>query len=204
MIYDISMNINETIQVYKNIPEKKPLIRNASNFENASVFESVLEMNLHTGTHIDFPKHILKKGMTSETFQIESCLGEAFVVDLTNVENGISRKDLESFGIRENDFVLLKTRNSHSEEFNPDFVFLALDGAKYLAGKLIRGVGIDSLGIERSQEGHPTHHVLLEQGIHILEGLRLKGVPQDRYELLCLPLKIDGVEALPARVYLRK
>ena len=78
------------------------------------------------------------------------------------------------------------------------------NAARYLVDKKIRGVGIDSLGIERAQAGHPTHNLLLGAGIVILEGLRLKNIKQDTYELYCLPLKIKNVEAVPVRAILIK
>jgi arylformamidase len=63
-------------------------------------------------------------------------------------------------------------------------------------------VGLDALGVERDQPGYPTHRALLEQGIIILEGLRLKDVPPGIYRLLALPLLLMGAEAAPARVVL--
>ena len=66
------------------------------------------------------------------------------------------------------------------------------------------GVGIDALGIERNQPGHPTHKILLGAGIVILEGLRLKGVPEGDYFLAAPPLKLNGYEAAPVRAALIK
>lgn len=66
----------------------------------------------------------------------------------------------------------------------------------------ISGVGIDSLGIERSQPGHETHKLLLGQGIIILEGLQLADIKEGAYKMLALPLKMHGTEAAPARVVL--
>ena len=66
----------------------------------------------------------------------------------------------------------------------------------------IIGVGIDSLGIERSQPGHETHKTLLGNSIMILEGLRLKEVVEGKYILIAAPLNIPGVEASPVRAFL--
>jgi arylformamidase len=59
---------------------------------------------------------------------------------------------------------LLKTANSAQQHFDFSFIFLDASGAEYLAKKNIAGVGIDALGIERDQEGHPTHRALLQKG----------------------------------------
>jgi arylformamidase len=123
---------------------------------------------------------------------------------MTNVIDCITKEDIDSLSIGEEDFILFKTRNSFDQSFNFDFIYLAEDAAKYLTDKNISGVGIDALGIERNQEGHPTHDILLGQGIIILEGLNLKEIEHDVYEMVCLPLYLDDVEALPVRVLLKK
>jgi arylformamidase len=43
---------------------------------------------------------------------------------------------------------------------------------------------------------------LLNKGLFIIEGLRLKGIKEGRYDFIILPLKISNVEALPARAIL--
>ncbi len=204
MYYDISMTLSENVQVYKNKPEKKLKIINASNFDNANVYESKIEMNLHTGTHIDFPLHILKEGKNSTDFDLERMLTKVKVLDFTHLKDKITKDDLFAYVIDENDFILLKTTNSLSDTFDFNFVYLEKEAAEYLAIKKINGVGTDGLGIERAQEGHPTHHFLLENDIIILEGLRLKNIAAGEYQMICLPLKIDGTEALPVRAILKK
>jgi len=114
----------------------------------------------------------------------------------------LKKTDLEKFEIEKNDFILLKTKNSYEDAFNFDFIYLARDAAEYLAEIGIRGVGIDTLGIERSQEGHPTHKTLFGNEIIIIEGLRLKEVEQGDYFMVAAPLKLTGTDASPARVLL--
>jgi len=204
MIYDISMSIDENIQVYKNKESKKVHLLTASDFANSSVFESKIEMNLHTGTHIDFGKHVSPNGTISDDFPVDSLIHEVLVIDLSQLDRNIENEDLISQEIKSGDYVLLKTRNSQSEDFDFDFIALNESGALYLKEMGVKLVGTDGLGIERGQEGHPTHHLLLDNGIIIMEGLRLKNVPSGRYEMIALPLKIKGVEALPVRAMLRR
>ena len=61
-IYDISMELNPNVFVYKNKPEKKPVFEVT---ENGYVTETNLSLNLHTGTHIDAPLHMIKDGAQS-------------------------------------------------------------------------------------------------------------------------------------------
>ncbi len=101
--------------------------------------------------------------------------------------------------------IFFKTRNSfHSstDRFDPDFIYLQAEAAAVLATYPISAVGIDYLGIERGQQGHPTHRALLSKGIAIIEGLRLAHVRPGAYTAICMPLAVVGLEAAPARVIL--
>lgn len=204
MIYDISMTIHPKMMVYKEKEEKYPKIKQVNFFEKEGNYESEITMNLHTGTHIDFPLHMIKDGANSVTENLDILTGKAKVFDLTHLKGKITYDDILDFLIEKDDFIIFKTKNSLSEKFDYDFVYLAEDAANYLAKKKIRGVGIDALGIERAQKNHPTHKILLSNNIVILEGLRLNQVKEDSYELFCLPLKIANVEALPVRAILIK
>lgn len=197
--YDITAKISKYMPVYKNKEEKKPIFR----LEEGSTFETVLTLNLHTGTHIDFPCHIFKGGINSDSFLPDKLLRDVKVLDLTDAVNKIEDKDLEKFEIDRGDFILLKTRNSFDTEFNFDFVYLTFGAARYLAEKGIAGVGIDALGIERNQSGHDTHKILFSNGIIIMEGINLMSVPAGIYEMIAMPLKIEGVDALPVNAILK-
>lgn len=198
-MHDVTGTIYEGMTVYKNKTEKQPKMNQGT---NGYVTETRLELDVHTGTHIDAPRHMVVDGDTFETISMEDLVGQCKVFDLTQVEDGISKKDLERFDIQKNDFVFLKTKNSFEDTFNFDFIYLAQDGAEYLSEIGVRGVGIDTLGIERSQEGHPTHKTLFAKKIIIIEGLRLKEINQGEYFMVAAPLKLEGTDGSPARVLL--
>jgi arylformamidase len=198
-MYDVTGAVYEGMTVYKNKPEKQPRINPVT---NGYVTESRIELDVHTGTHVDAPLHMVTDGATFESISLEKLVGTCKVLDLTHVQDGIGRADLEAFEIGAGDFLLFKTGNSWEEAFDFEFVFLAKDGAEYLANLGVRGVGTDALGIERSQEGHPTHKTLFASEIIIIEGLRLKEVPQGEYFMVAAPLKLVGTDAAPARVLL--
>lgn len=198
-MYDVTSTIYEGMTVYKDKPEKQPTLNRVT---NGYVTETRLELDVHTGTHIDAPLHMVTDGETFESVSLESLVGQCKVLDLMTVNDGISKKDLQQFDIHKNDFVLFKTKNSFDEHFNYDFIYLAKDGASYLSEIGVRGVGIDALGVERSQEGHPTHKTLFDNNIIIIEGLRLKDVEQGDYFMVAAPLKLTGTDAAPARVLL--
>jgi len=64
-------------------------------------------------------------------------------------------------------------------------------------------VGIDYLGIHRFADGStPVHHILLGDGVVIVEGLDLHDIAPGRYQLVCLPLKIAKGDGAPVRALL--
>ncbi|MFW5794579.1 MAG: cyclase family protein [Bacillota bacterium] len=202
MIFDVSMLIEEEMQVYKNTESKQPIFKNVANHKNNQAYETDMKINLHTGTHIDYPLHMVENGKTSDFEDLYKLIGTCKVIDFTSCKDKISKKDLEKHNIEKNDFLLFKTKNSFTDDFIFDFTYLDASGAKYLQEKQVRGVGTDGLGIERNQKNHETHKILLEADIIIIEGLRLKAVNDKSYQMYCLPLKIKSVEATPARVIL--
>lgn len=212
ILYDISMTIAPDMAVYKKRSEKKPRIIVTRDFSNNTAYETRLEMDMHTGTHIDMPLHMLPDGNSSDQWSADNIFTRCMVFDFTDLKSDrITAHDLHK---KESELqagapildpgrtVLLKTVNSLQEGFDFNFTFLEKSGAGYLAEKGFCGVGIDALGIERDQPGHETHRILLEAGAWILEGLRLGEVPQGLYTLVVMPLKIKAVEALPARAVL--
>ncbi|MBW9234248.1 cyclase family protein, partial [Leptospira santarosai] len=101
-MYDVTGTIHEGMTVYKDKPEKQPKFNQVT---NGYVTETRLEIDVHTGTHIDAPLHMVVNGDTFETISMDDLVGQSKVFDLTQVEDGISKKDLESFDIQKGDFV---------------------------------------------------------------------------------------------------
>jgi arylformamidase len=198
-IIDITAPIFEGMPVYKNKPEKQPQIKTVT---NAHVTESRISLDVHTGTHVDAPLHMVNEGDTIETLPIDRLVGKCKVFDLTYVTEKITKNDIDALNIQPGDFILFKTKNSFDEGFNFEFIYVAEDAANYLAEIKINGVGIDALGIERAQEGHPTHRALMGNDIIIIEGIQLKEVQPGEYFMVAAPLKLQGLDAAPARILL--
>ncbi len=201
-VYDISMTVTPDIITYNNNEVNKPIFENQANFDNSSHYETKVTTNLHTGTHIDAPLHMIEGGATIESYDISRFITPCRVLDLTHVTGMIHKADLEPFDVQSGEFLLFKTKNSWETEFNFEFISLGDDGAVYLAEIGIEGAGTDALGIERGQSDHMTHKSLLGKGVIIIEGLRLKEVPEGAYQLIALPVKLAGVEAAPTRAVL--
>lgn len=205
--YDITMDIFTGMEVYKGRAEKQPQLITLSDHKSGSCFESEIRFNLHTGTHVDAPKHIIDGGADISCFAPDRYHGSALVLDLVGEGLEINKEVLLRHRLEErlnqSDFILLKTLNSFEGRGGDSFAYLTADGAELISQTGVKGVGIDALGIERSQPGHPTHRRLMENDIMIIEGLDLQDVPAGQYFLRMFPLKLRGAEAAPvhARLY---
>jgi len=66
-------------------------------------------------------------------------------------------------------------------------------------------VGIDTPSVDPpSSKALPAHQAFARTGVSILEGITLAAVPEGRYELIALPLPLEGFDASPVRAVLRE
>jgi arylformamidase len=169
---------------------------------------SYLECDIHVGTHVDAPLHFVKGGASIDEIPLDVLCGRALVVALSQ-RNAIKADDLAALSIPEDTKrLLLKTPNSElwkagRQDFDPGYVALSADGAKWIVERGIHLVGIDCLSVQPYGDKPETHEILLGAGVPIIEGLNLADVIPGWYELICLPVKLIGTEGAPARVVLR-
>ncbi|MFD2784647.1 cyclase family protein [Hymenobacter rubripertinctus] len=162
---------------------------------------NVTEMSLsvHTATHVDAPLHFLANGADVTTLDLTTLIGPALVVEIQDPQF-ITQAEIEHLKLEKGSRVLFKTRNSRrqwaTEPFNPDFVRVRADAATWLRDQGVVCVGVDYLSVGPAD----THHILLEAGISVIEGLALQHAEPGEYDMICLPLKIEGADGAPARV----
>lgn len=201
-IHDVTRLISEDMTVYKDRESKKIKRTVVADYEKADYYESRMDMDMHCGTHIDAPLHMLKGGDTIEKYDLSKFIGDCKVFDLTDVDEAIRKKDIENLDIQKDDIVIFKTKNSFDQGYNPKFVYIEEDAAMYLSEKGIKTVGIDAMSIERDKKEHPSHKIILGANIGVIEDLYLKDVSEGQYFLSALPLNIRGSEASPIRAVL--
>ena len=209
--YDITVPISQDMLIWPGDP--KVTLRQVSSISKGAESNiTQLRMSVHTGTHIDAPKHFLDDGNTIDRISLEQLIGPVFVmvfeeeISLITKETITKHKDFDILSDIKK--VLFKTRNSrlwHSDNkaFREDFVGLDHSAAQLLADLGMELVGVDYLSIATFNETEEPHKILLEQGVVLLEGIDLTGVPQGSYEVYCLPLLLQGCEGSPARVILK-
>ena len=207
-IIDISVPIDDKTPLWPG--NVGPKIKSLSNIENGSVYnETSIEVNVHTGTHIDAPLHFIKNGQSIDRMNLSIFIGSVFIVYLPDVRE-ITAKDLEKINLPENvNRILFKTSNSllwnrDNSEFEKEYVGITSDAATWLVEKQITLVGIDYISIATFKETVEVHNILLKEGIAVLEAINLVNVEEGNYKLVCLPIKITNAEGAPARAVLIK
>jgi arylformamidase len=203
---DISVALDSDLPIWPGSPGILTTLRTSlGRGDDANVTQ--LDIDVHTGTHVDAPRHFIDRGLTLEELGLDAFIGPAVVVD-TGASTEITASVLERAMIPEDtQRLLLRTTNSsrldlYRTPFDSDFAALTLDGAEWLATQDLRLVGIDYLSIQRYSEPRGVYRALLGTGMAILESLVLADVTPGEYELICLPMRLVNAEGAPARAIL--
>jgi arylformamidase len=206
-IIDISLSIKPDLPTWPGDPGIQ-LERISKMEEGANANVTHMSMGVHAGTHVDAPFHFLGgDSETVESLSLEALVGPATVIRLPDTDL-ISAAVLERAQLpRGATRLLFKTRNSEfwqraEKDFKEDFVALSAEASQFLVDHGAVLVGVDYLSVAPFKDSVPTHRILLEAGIVALEGLDLSGVEAGDYQLICLPIKIEGSDGAPARAIL--
>ena len=184
--------------------------------DGASVNVMALHTSTHTGTHLDAPYHYDDDGDRLAAVPLTDLMGPCLVLDVTRESAGapadgpvephelsvaLQRSGASQVPPR----LFLKTGqrdvwSAFPETFRP--LMPALVAAAAGAGVRLIGTDAPSVDAFRSTD-LPTHAACAEHRVWIVEGLALAAVPEGRFELICLPLRLRDADASPVRVLLR-
>lgn len=169
-----------------------------------------LDTALHWGTHMDSPYH---QGLqpTMDAYTPDRLVGRAVAVDCFGAEPGLALGPEHLASVAADlgaDAVLLLCAGWWRRRgWSPDYIDgaprLSLEGARWLAARGVRGIGVEGFSVGgRSDENYAVHRVLLERGVWIAEGLRLDRelLPPARWQVIALPILVRQSSGAPARV----
>lgn len=196
--YDVTQTISSDMEMYPGYAE--PQITPAQLMSEGAACNSLaINFTVHIGTHIDTPKHMYDKGITTDKVDLTLYMGNAVVYEIPNTQE-IGEEIINKIDFKSGDIVILKASGKDVKH-----AYLSVPGAKALKERGCKSVGIDSCSIDPvGSLDFPTHVYLCENGMGIIEGLVLDEVPAGEYELIALPLKIKGCEGSPVRAVLRE
>jgi kynurenine formamidase len=165
-----------------------------------------LSLSNHTGSHIDAPMHKLADGAAIDSYPLEAFTGPAVIADLRGLKADAPIGPAELSGATAGRelagmILLLATgygdRRARTEDWFYHSPFLSPEGAGWIVGRRVKGVGIDHYSVGGSQEPRNgrTHEILLRPRVWILEELRFPpeafSVPQPA-QFMALPINLRG------------
>ncbi|MGI8944327.1 MAG: arylformamidase [Qipengyuania sp.] len=163
-----------------------------------------MTMSTHSGTHGDAPLHYHPQAPDIASVELDPYIGECLVVDVTGVTGDRVRVgDLPH--IESADRVLFRTFASFPhDEWESGFTAIAAETIEWLAAQGVKLIGTDAPSVDlQESKTMDAHKAVLANDMRILEGLVLDGVPEGRYELIALPIKVAGGDAGLCRAILR-
>ena len=191
-------------------PSRFRLTRQIAKGESVNL--GAISMSVHNGTHADARFHFDTNGESIEKAPLETYLGRATVVDLTQAfleakeKHLITIEDLRpsAEAIAATSRLLVKTgRWSDSTVFPNQIPVIAAEVPAWLQKNGVKLLGLDLPSVDEiDSKSLQNHHALARAGIAIIESLDLSGVAPGIYHLAALPLKIARSDGAPMRAVL--
>lgn len=205
MIYDITRTVTPQTAVWPGDTPYSvtPVLRRD---EGSSVNLTTLTFSPHTGTHADAYYHYEIDGEHPATMPLEAYIGRARVVSVSKRNGPLYPDDFAAVDMNGAERLLIHSHVSDlaDDQWPDEFPHLSESLIVWLAGLGIRLLGLDSPSVDAFDSTElPCHHALRRLKMVNLELLRLHNVPDGDYELVALPLKLDGACGSPVRAVLR-
>jgi arylformamidase len=204
--YDITRTISPTLAVWPG-DAAFSYVHNLRKQAGDAVNLTTITLSPHTGSHADAAYHFTDAGPHPAGMPLEHYIGPAHVVTIDRHSGGMIPADFAEQDLSGMQRLLIHTRVSEQPDgvWPDDFPYPTVELVDWLAAHNVLLLGLDSPSVDAFDSTHlPCHHRLWEHGIVHLETLVLAGVPDGVYELIALPLKLDGVCGSPVRAVLRR
>jgi arylformamidase len=199
---DVSVPMHPGMTVWPGDPpfSLSPLSRIA---EGGEVNVSEIRLSTHCGTHCDAPWHFEEDGKRLDEIDPAVYFGQARIIEALHVDV-VTAHDLGKEPLPQR--ILVKTRNSAmpiDQPFETNYAALSEDAARRCVDEGVRLVGVDYYSVAPyEQPGQPTHHILLQNEVFVVEGLRLAKFGAGVYWFTCLPMPIAGADGAPCRAFI--
>lgn len=166
---------------------------------------AAFSMSVHCGAHADAPLHYAKEGAAIDQLALEDYIGPARVIDARGAGPLVEPQDIEAALADVPQRVLLRCEESLDPDVWPEgFRTLAPETVELLASRGVRLVGVDVPSVDPdTSKDLPSHMTVFRHDMRILENLVLAGVEPGDYELIALPIRLEGLDAAPVRAVLR-
>ena len=167
---------------------------------------SAITLSPHVGAHADAPLHYDPQGQAVGALPLTTFLGPCRVVHALDA-GALVRMQHLAHALQDLPPRLL-VRTCHEfplRHFDDQLTGFHPDTVSELADLGVQLIGIDSASIDPADSKTlPSHQVIRQRGLRVLENLFLDEVPEGDYELIALPLKLMSADASPVRAVLRE
>lgn len=174
--------------------------------EDCPVNVSAITLSPHVGAHADAPLHYDPQGAAVGALDLKPFLGRCRVVHAIGSGPLITTAHLQHALHDLPERVLVRTyRQMPLDRFDTQLTAFDPDAVQQLADLGVLLIGTDSASIDPADSKQlPSHQVIRQRGLRVLENLLLDDVPEGDYELIALPLKLMSADASPVRAVLRQ
>lgn len=203
-IWDISPPVNADSLVF---PGDTPYQQrwSATLSADCPVNVSALTLSPHVGAHADAPLHYDPQGAAVGSLDLAPYLGPCRVIHCIGCHPLVTWSDIAHATNRLPERILVRTyQRMPQDRWDPDLAAFAPQTIARLADLGVTLIGIDTASIDpASSKTLPSHQVVRQRNLRVLENLLLDEVPEGDYELIALPLKLTQADASPVRAILR-
>jgi kynurenine formamidase len=202
-IIDLSHTIYSGMAQYPEDPDL-PRIKHVMTHEKNGILASALEISCHLGTHIDVPYHFLREQPSLEEIPLETFYGKGRRVDAPapDTPGEISPDVLASVDLEGLDYLIIRTgweQHWGTPRYYQVWPFLSSEMAMLLAQSKLKGVGLDTPGVDPLGV-RSVHDLFAAAGMINVENLaNLAALPEVPFDFIVFPLKLAGAEASPVR-----
>jgi arylformamidase len=210
-LYDISPPVTPEMAVFPgDTPLTREVLMDTRRGDNLTL--STIRATVHLGAHADGPNHYGPLPDGSEAPAIDERPLDLYIGECIVVRASVTPAEGLRVGVDDLDLpdalpprVLICTGTYPDPRvFNQDFAGLEPGLIETLHERGVRTIGVDTPSVDPpSSKVLESHKVFLRLDMAIIEGLVLTDVPEGRYELIALPLKLVGFDASPVRAVLR-
>ncbi len=170
---------------------------------------ATLSLSPHTGAHADAPLHYSPDGAAVGALDLTPYLGPCRVIHaigcgpLVEWHHLVHALPNSPAGLPPR--VLVRTYATAPTGWDGALSAFAPDTVARLADAGVTLIGIDTASIDPADSKTlPSHQVIRQRHLRVLENLVLDDVPEGDYELIALPLKLMTADASPVRAILRE
>lgn len=203
MIYDITPTVSHRLGVWPgDTSMSREVLCDMKRGDNITL--STLHATVHLGAHADAPSHYDRDGAAIEQRDLHLYIGPCQVVRVTiGRSERIQPKHLTA-AIQAPRVLFATDTFPDPDQFNTDFAALSPELIDRLAESGVKLVGIDTPSVDLFEAKDLISHAACKRhDLAILEGIVLRDIPDGIYELIALPLKLEGFDASPVRAIIR-